>query len=50
MKPIVAGALEVAYLKRRPADGPSAILLHGVPYNTRAFDAASSRCAFLRDP
>lgn len=37
--------LEVAYHDRGPADGPVAILLHGFPYDVRAYDAVAERLA-----
>ncbi len=39
LKQIVAGALEVAYEESGPASGPPVILLHGFPYDVRAYDA-----------
>ena len=38
-KHIVAGDLEVAYEEAGPAAGPPVILLHGFPYDVRAYDA-----------
>ena len=45
MKHVTAGVLDVAYLETGPADGPPVILLHGFPYDARAFDAASLQLA-----
>lgn len=39
MKQIDAGALSVAYEESGPADGQAVILLHGFPYDVRAYDA-----------
>lgn len=51
MKEIRAGVLNVAYLDIGPADGPAAVLLHGLPYDIHAYDkvadvlaAAGCRC------
>ena len=30
--------LDIAYAQGGPADGPVAVLLHGFPYDVRAFD------------
>lgn len=45
MKSIEAGVLDVAYLETGPEDGPPAILLHGFPYDARAYGAVSARLA-----
>ena len=39
LKHVVAGALEVAYEEAGPAAGAPVILLHGFPYDVRAYDA-----------
>ncbi len=39
MKNIQAGVLDVAYDDQGPADGTPVVLLHGFPYDVRAFDA-----------
>ena len=45
MKQISAGVLDVAYLEAGPADGAPVILLHGWPFDIRAYDEASARLA-----
>lgn len=45
MKQIRAGVLQVSYLETGPAEGPVVVLLHGFPYDVRAFDEVSSRLA-----
>jgi pimeloyl-ACP methyl ester carboxylesterase len=45
MKRVRAGVLDVAYLESGPADGPPVILLHGFPYDVRAYDAVAARLA-----
>ncbi|TXN04714.1 alpha/beta hydrolase [Methylobacterium sp. WL64] len=45
MKRVQAGLLDVAYLEVGPADGKPAVLLHGFPYDVRAYDAAAARLA-----
>jgi pimeloyl-ACP methyl ester carboxylesterase len=58
MKSISAGVLNIAYFERGPEEGHPVILLHGFPYDARAYDAVSARLAsqgfrclvpFLRD-
>lgn len=43
MKKIDAGVLNVAYLESGPADGPVVVLLHGFPYDVRAYDEVAQR-------
>lgn len=43
MKQIQAGVLNVAYRDLGPADGPAVVLLHGFPYDIRAYDAVAER-------
>ncbi|WP_285349795.1 alpha/beta hydrolase [Pseudomonas sp. ME-P-057] len=43
MKNIVAGVLDVAYLDQGPVDGPVVVLLHGFPYDIRAYDDVVAR-------
>jgi pimeloyl-ACP methyl ester carboxylesterase len=38
LKKIDAGALRVAYGEHGPADGMPVVLLHGFPYDVRAYD------------
>ena len=38
LKHIKAGALSVAYEEHGPANGPAVMLLHGFPYDVRAYD------------
>lgn len=45
MKRVRAGVLDVAYLESGPADGPPVILLHGFPYDVRAYDRVAERLA-----
>lgn len=45
MKNIVAGVLDISYLEMGPADGPVVILLHGFPYDIRAYDEVAARLA-----
>jgi pimeloyl-ACP methyl ester carboxylesterase len=45
MKSISAGPLQIAYHETGPAGGPPVILLHGFPYDARAYDAVSARLA-----
>lgn len=45
MKRVRAGVLEVAYLESGPAGGPTAVLLHGFPYDVRACAAAAAQLA-----
>ena len=41
MQTITAGVLDVAYLDHGPTDGPTVILLHGFPYDVRAYGEVS---------
>lgn len=45
MKSVGAGCLEIHYVEAGPADGDPVILLHGFPYDVRAFDSVSLRLA-----
>lgn len=45
MKRVRAGVLEVAYLESGPAGGPTAVLLHGFPYDVHACAAAAAQLA-----
>ena len=47
MERVTAGALEVAFIETGPASGPPAILLHGFPYDARAFDGVVARLAAM---
>ncbi len=42
MKAIKAGVLEIHYVETGPADGQPVILLHGFPYDVRAYDAVAA--------
>ncbi len=44
-KTVRTDRLEIAYLDRGPADGPTAILLHGFPYDVRSYDDCADRLA-----
>jgi pimeloyl-ACP methyl ester carboxylesterase len=44
---VAAGALEVGYETRGPQDGKPVILLHGFPYDVRAYDDVADRLAEL---
>ena len=41
MKHIAAGVLNVAYLEVGPSGGSPVILLHGFPYDVRAYEAVA---------
>jgi pimeloyl-ACP methyl ester carboxylesterase len=41
MNMVTAGVLDIAYLDHGPADGPPVVLLHGFPYDIRAYDEVS---------
>jgi pimeloyl-ACP methyl ester carboxylesterase len=43
LKTIQAGVLDVAYAEAGPPDGRAVILLHGFPYDIRAYDEATPR-------
>ncbi len=45
MKQIEAGALSVAYEESGPPDGQAVILLHGFPYDVRAYDGVAPALA-----
>ncbi|MDZ5453643.1 alpha/beta hydrolase [Labrys sp. ZIDIC5] len=45
MKIIEAGVLDIAYIEKGPADGVPVLLLHGFPYDVRAFDVVAERVA-----
>jgi pimeloyl-ACP methyl ester carboxylesterase len=45
LKQIDAGVLDVGYIEAGPVDGPSAILLHGWPYDIHSFDEVTPRLA-----
>jgi pimeloyl-ACP methyl ester carboxylesterase len=47
MKSIRAGVLEIAYHETGPENGQPVILLHGFPYDARAYDAISAQLAPL---
>ena len=44
-KRVRTDVLEVAYEEHGPADGPAVILLHGFPYDVRAFDEVAAPLA-----
>lgn len=48
MKSIKAGVLDIAYFESGPKDGQPVILLHGFPYDARAYDAVSAQLAAQR--
>ncbi len=43
MKTVIAGDLKVAYFEFGPTDGPTAILMHGFPYDARSYDEVAQR-------
>jgi len=45
MKAISAGVLKIAYFESGPEDGQPVILLHGFPYDARAYSAVSALIA-----
>src|SRR5580692_4185216 len=45
VKQVDAGVLDVGYLEAGPIDGPTAILLHGWPYDIHSFDEVTPRLA-----
>jgi pimeloyl-ACP methyl ester carboxylesterase len=45
LKRITAGPLEVAYVESGPADGTPVVLLHGFPYDVRAYDEVATLLA-----
>lgn len=45
MNSIEAGCLDIHYLETGPETGDPVILLHGFPYDVRAYDAVSARLA-----
>ncbi|MBA1204214.1 alpha/beta hydrolase [Pseudomonas capeferrum] len=45
MKQIQAGVLNVSYLEKGPSDGPTAVLLHGFPYDVHAYDEVADLLA-----
>ena len=45
MKTVRAGVLDIAYLDHGPENGPPVVLLHGFPYDVRAYDAAVTQLA-----
>jgi len=45
IKSVPAGSLSVAYEEYGPADGPAVLLLHGFPYDPRAFDKVAPALA-----
>lgn len=42
IKTVETDRLSIAYLETGPADGPTAILLHGFPYDVRAYDEVAA--------
>lgn len=42
LKQVEAGALSVAYEEHGPPNGPAVMLLHGFPYDVRAYDEVTS--------
>jgi len=47
LKTIRAGVLDVAYLDVGPVNGSSVILLHGFPYDVRAYEKVVERLTAL---
>lgn len=45
LRRVRAGTLEIAYEESGPADGTPVVLLHGFPYDVRAYDEVASRLA-----
>ncbi|MGZ0186597.1 MAG: alpha/beta fold hydrolase [Alphaproteobacteria bacterium] len=45
MKTITTDRLEIAYLEAGPSDGPTAILMHGFPYDVQAYADVAPRLA-----
>lgn len=45
MNRINAGVLDVAFQQTGPVDGPAVILLHGFPYDIRAYDEVAAKLA-----
>jgi len=45
LKTLQTPDLEIAYYESGPADGPPVILLHGFPYDARAYDVVAARLA-----
>jgi pimeloyl-ACP methyl ester carboxylesterase len=45
LKQVDAGVLDVGYVEVGPIDGPTAILLHGWPYDIHSFDEVTPRLA-----
>lgn len=45
LKTITTDRLEIAYYEAGPADGPVAFLMHGFPYDPRAYDDVAPRLA-----
>jgi pimeloyl-ACP methyl ester carboxylesterase len=45
VKQVDAGVLDVGYVEAGPIDGPTAILLHGWPYDIHSFDEVTPRLA-----
>ena len=45
LKQVDAGVLDVGYVEAGPIDGPTAILLHGWPYDIHSFDEVTPRLA-----
>lgn len=43
IKTVETDRLEIAYLETGPASGPTAVLLHGFPYDVRAYDTVAAR-------
>jgi len=45
IKRIQAGVLDIAYEESGPAGGPPVVLMHGFPYDVRAYDEVAARLA-----